>query len=108
MNKRRRSWVEQQLAETDGVYVMASDYVKALPESIARWFPKKPVTLGTDGFGRSESRPILRRFFEVDAAHVVLASLEALARRGDIDREIAARAVGELGLDAEAPDPLRA
>ena len=58
----------------------AVEEVKALPHSIGKWFPKVPVALGTDGFGRSESRAALRRFFEVDAAHIVVATLDALAR----------------------------
>jgi len=105
---RRAPHVERVLGEAPGPVVAVSDFMKLVPDQIARWVPQGLTSLGTDGFGRSETRRALRRFFEVDAAHVVLASLEALARRGDIDREIAARAVGELGLDAEAPDPLRA
>jgi pyruvate dehydrogenase E1 component len=104
--ERRRSWIEQQLADTDGVYVMASDYVKALPESVSRWFPKKPVTLGTDGFGRSESRPILRRFFEVDAAHIAVGALAALAEDGKIGADVVESAIADLGIDPDAPNPV--
>ncbi len=74
----------QCLAGTDGVFVAASDYVKALPASIAPWIPGPPVALGTDGFGRSDGRAALRHFFEVDAAHIAVAALEALAREGAI------------------------
>jgi pyruvate dehydrogenase E1 component len=102
---RKQSWIEQSLADTDGVYVVASDYVKALPESIGRWFPKPPVALGTDGFGRSESRPALRRFFEVDAEHMVVATLDALWREGSIDRDVVDRAIDEFGIDRDAPNP---
>jgi pyruvate dehydrogenase E1 component len=102
----RRSWIEQCLADTEGVYVMASDYVKALPESVSRWFPSPPVALGTDGFGRSESRAALRRFFEVDAAHIAVGALSALARRGNLDPTIVHQAIADLGIDPEAPNPV--
>ncbi len=102
----RRSWIQQQLDGTDGVYVLASDYVKALPESISRWFPKRPVTLGTDGFGRSESRPTLRRFFEVDAAHIAVGALAALAEDGSIGADVVRSAIADLGIDPDAPNPV--
>ncbi len=87
--------------------VAVSDFLKLVPDQIARWVPQGLVTLGTDGYGRSESRERLRRFFEIDAEHVALAALAELARRGEVDRAVAARAVAELGLDPEAGDPLR-
>ena len=90
----------------EGVYVVASDYVKALANSIGKWFPKTPVALGTDGFGRSESRPALRRFFEVDAAHIVVATLDALATDGKLGREVVADASVEFGIDTESPNPV--
>ncbi|HSN54849.1 MAG TPA: hypothetical protein VLT32_09255, partial [Candidatus Sulfomarinibacteraceae bacterium] len=99
-------WIRQCLDGTEGVYVVSSDYVKALPESIARWFPKPPVSLGTDGFGRSESRAALRRFFEVDAEHIVVATLDALSREGAVDRETVHAAIAELGIDPDAPNPV--
>jgi pyruvate dehydrogenase E1 component len=99
-------WVRQCLEDTEGVYVLASDYVKALPHSIGKWFPKQPVALGTDGFGRSESRSALRRFFEVDAEHIVVATLGALAGEGRIDSETVASAIAEFGIDPEAPNPV--
>jgi pyruvate dehydrogenase E1 component len=102
----RTPWIQTCLADTDGVYVLASDYVKALPASIGSWFPKRPVVLGTDGFGRSDSRAALRRFFEVDAAHIAAAALEALAREGAIDPDRVRAAIAELGIDAEAPNPV--
>ena len=105
-NEHRAPWIEQCLGETDGVYVVASDYVKALPHSISRWFPKAPVALGTDGFGRSESRAALRRFFEVDAEQIVVATLSALASEGKIEREVVDTAVAEFGIDPDAPNPV--
>jgi len=103
---RRPSWIEHCLADTEGVYVTASDYVKALPNSISRWFPKTPVTLGTDGFGRSETRAALRRFFEIDAEHVAVAALAALAEEGRIEPEAVRSAIAELGIDADADNPV--
>ena len=103
---RRAPWIEQCLGETDEVYVIASDYVKALPHSISKWFPNAPVALGTDGFGRSESRAALRRFFEVDAEHIVVATLNALAAEGKIEREVVDAAVAEFGINPDAPNPV--
>jgi pyruvate dehydrogenase E1 component len=105
-DSRKTPWVERCLGETDGVYVVASDYVKALPHSIGKWFPRPPVALGTDGFGRSESRPALRRFFEVDAEHVVVATLNALAEDGKIERDAVDAAVADFGIDPDAPNPV--
>jgi len=78
--KPRRSYLEECLEGSSGVYVLASDYVRALPDSISRWFPSKPVCLGTDGWGFSESRESLRRFFRVDAESIVQATLHALKK----------------------------
>ena len=74
--------IEQSLTGAERPCVIASDYVKALPESIGRWFPRRPVALGTDGFGRSDMRSQLRRFFEVNRHYVVVAALKALAETG--------------------------
>ena len=103
----RRSYVSQCLDGEEGAFVMASDYVKALPESIARWFPKAPVSLGTDGFGRSEGREALRDFFEVDARYIALAALESLARDGDLSPDVVVEAMKEMEIDPEKPDPAR-
>jgi pyruvate dehydrogenase E1 component len=101
----RSSWIERQLDGRSGPFVLASDYVKALPLSVARWFPETPVALGTDGFGRSDSRETLRHFFEVDAGHVVVATLDDLARRGAIDVGVVQQAIRDFGIDPEAPNP---
>ena len=102
----KKSWINQCLDDTEGVFVIASDYVKALPLSIGKWFPKIPAALGTDGFGRSESRAALRRFFEVDAAHIVVATLERLAGEGKIEPDVVATAITEFGIDPDAPNPV--
>jgi len=90
-----------------GPIVAASDYVRALPESVARFAPRPMTTLGTDGFGRSDGRRALRDFFEVDARHVAVAALAALARSGEIDASVVERAIRELDIDPERPNPAR-
>ena len=102
----RLSYIEQCLAKECGVYVMASDYVKALPESIARWFPNPPVSLGTDGFGRSETREALRDHFEVDYRFIALGALSALAREGQIEYDAVVQAMKDLDIDPAKPNPI--
>jgi pyruvate dehydrogenase E1 component len=101
----RVPFVTQQLKDTQGVLVAASDYMKVLPESISQWMPRPLVSLGTDGFGRSEGRTSLRDFFEVDAKHIVLATLHALAREKKIEQAVVERAVAELGINPEKANP---
>ncbi len=88
--------------------IAASDYVKLVAEQVARWAPAEFVPLGTDGYGRSEAREELRRFFEVDAESICVATLNTLAQRGEIDASVVEAAVGEFGIDPERPDPARA
>ena len=83
----------------------ASDYMKVLPESIAQWVPRPLVALGTDGFGRSEGRAALRDFFEVDAKHIVLATLTALACDKQIDAGTLRKAIKDLGINPEKANP---
>ena len=104
--KPRRSYIEQCLAKERGVYVMASDYVKALPESIARWFPNPPVSLGTDGFGRSETREALRDHFEVDYRFIALGALSTLAREGQIECDVVVQAMQDLKINPAKPNPV--
>ena len=73
---------------------------------INRWSPRPMSVLGTDGFGRSDTREALRSFFEVDAPHVVVTVLNALARDGEIDREVVAQAIADFGIDPNRPDPV--
>ncbi len=101
----RESYVAAQLKNTEGVLVAASDYVKALPESISQWMPRPLIALGTDGYGRSENRASLRDFFEVDAKHIVLATLTGLLREGKIDAFAVKNAMADLGINPEKPDP---
>jgi len=88
--------------------IAASDYMQLVPEMIARWTPGGLTSLGTDGFGRSETRARLRRFFEVDAESIVLASLTELARRGEIKQTVLAKAIDDLGIDPRKADPVEA
>jgi pyruvate dehydrogenase E1 component len=77
--------------------------MKVLADQLAPWLAGRLVSLGTDGFGRSDSRPYLRRFFEVDAESIAAAALERLARWGEIAPETAQKAIVELGIDPEKP-----
>jgi pyruvate dehydrogenase E1 component len=102
----RRTHVEQVLEGQPGPFVAASDYVSAVPLAISPWVPGPYVVLGTDGFGRSEARVELRRFFEVDAENVVLAALRALADQGQFPSARLAAAIQSLGLDPDKPNPV--
>jgi pyruvate dehydrogenase E1 component len=93
------------LEKTPGVIVAASDYLKSQPDMIARWAGRTMVTLGTDGFGRSEDRASLRDFFEVDAKHVAATTLAALLREKQIDAKVVTQAFQDLGIDAAKPNP---
>jgi len=97
--------VTVKLAGVGGPIVAVTDYMKLVPDQISRWVPGRYVTLGTDGFGRSDTREALRSFFEIDTAHVVIATLSALADDGVIDRSLVADAVARYGIDPGAPDP---
>jgi pyruvate dehydrogenase E1 component len=94
------------LGDVDMPIIAASDYMKIVPDQIAPWLPGRLTSLGTDGFGRSENREHLRRFFEVDAASIASAALASLARWGRFDPKRAQEAVRELGLDPESADPV--
>jgi pyruvate dehydrogenase E1 component len=98
-------YVTQCLKDAPGVFVAASDYVKALPDSIDRWLPRPLEVLGTDGFGRSESRASLRDFFEIDHRYVVIATLGALAREGKLAAGVVQDAVKALGVNVDKLNP---
>jgi pyruvate dehydrogenase E1 component len=87
------------------VLIAASDYVKALPDSIDRWLPRPLIALGTDGFGRSESRASLRDFFEVDFRYVIVATLAALAREGKIEASVVQQAIKAHNVNPEKLNP---
>lgn len=99
-------WIQSVLTGVQGPFVAVSDSIKAVPDQIARWLPGRFVCLGTDGFGMSDTREALRRHFEVDSAHVVLAALRALADDGKLPHSVAAAAVAELGINPEKQAPM--
>ena len=102
----RRSWLERLLEKEEGVYVAVGDYLRTLPLSVAKWMPWPLEVLGTDGFGRSETRESLRDFFEVDAGHIAYTAIVGLAREGRIKREEPARAARILGIEPDRPNPM--
>ena len=104
--KPRVPYVSRCLADAPGVLVAASDYLKTLPNMIAKWMPRRLAALGTDGFGRSEGRTSLRDFFEVDAKFIVLATLHELCVDGKIDGEVVDQAIGDLGIVKSKPNPV--
>ncbi len=101
----RKSYLESLLENQEGVFVAVSDNLKIVPDQIAPWVPGGLTTLGTDGFGRSDTRERLRRFFEVDAELTVIATLHALAEKGQLDRRAVERAIKELEVDPEKAWP---
>ncbi len=101
----RTPYVTAALADTEGPVIAVSDYVKLVADQIARFVPRPFVPLGTDGFGFSDVRSALRRHFEVDAAHIVVAVLDALAQQGEVKGTTVEDAIRRYGLDADAADP---
>jgi pyruvate dehydrogenase E1 component len=101
----KRTWVEQCLASTPGPIVASTDYMRAVGDMIRNWVPRRYTVLGTDGFGRSDTRAALRDFFEVDRHHVTVAALKALADEGTIDRKLVKQAIEKYGLDPERRNP---
>ena len=101
----RISYLQRTAERFDGPCVAVSDYVRLVPQQIAPWIPGGLLTLGTDGFGRSDTRQALRRFFEVDAEHLVVATLYALFRRGAVSAHLITQAARDLDVstDGEAP-----
>jgi pyruvate dehydrogenase E1 component len=104
--KPRPSFLQQQTDGESGVFVAACDYLKALPETIARQLPGPVTVLGTDGYGRSETREALRDFFEVDARHIAFAALAALAREKTIPMAPVKKARKALNINPERSNPL--
>lgn len=101
----RKSYVEEQLAGLEGPFISASDYIRALGEQLTPWIPGDYYVLGTDGMGRSETREALRRHFEVDAESIVIATLSRLSKSGVVKPEDVAKAIEDLGYDAEKQNP---
>jgi pyruvate dehydrogenase E1 component len=102
----RQNYVQQTLAGREGPFVAATDYMKTVADQIRQWVPGAYTALGTDGFGRSDSRAELRRFFEVDRHYVVVASLKALADEGKFDKNTVNKAMQAFNIDPEKSNPL--
>jgi pyruvate dehydrogenase E1 component len=95
-------------AKAEGPIIAATDYLKAVPDQLAPWLGGRLVSLGTDGFGRSDNREHLRRHFEINAESIAAAALSRLARDGKFDAKRAQKAMKELDVDTEKKDPARA
>jgi pyruvate dehydrogenase E1 component len=101
----RVPFVTAELSARRGPVVASTDYIRSLPDMIRQWVPGRYQVLGTDGYGRSDFRRALRRFFEVDRAHVVVAALKSLADEGAIKPSVVAEAIKKYEIDPEAPIP---
>ncbi len=106
-DERTVPWVTQQLGQSAGPIVAVTDFMKAVPDQIARFVPagRSFTPLGTDGFGRSDTREALRRFFETDSAHLQVATLAALADAGVVDRAAVADCIKRTEIDPDVADP---
>ena len=102
----RKCYVEQALADRPGPYVAATDYMKIVPDQIERWVPGHFVSLGTDGYGRSDDRASLRKHFEVDKRYIAITALKALADDGVLDQRTVVEAIKKYGIDPDRPDPV--
>jgi pyruvate dehydrogenase E1 component len=102
----RIPYLSKVLAGSSQVCVAASDYSKALPESVSKWIPGRLISLGTDGFGRSDGRSHLRDFFEVDERYIALAAMYGLALDGQIDKKVVADAIEQFKIDPEKINPM--
>jgi pyruvate dehydrogenase E1 component len=102
----RTSYVAQCFADISGPFVAATDYMKLVSDQIRQWVPGRYAVLGTDGFGRSDGREALRHHFEVDRKSVVVAALKALADEGSVDSSTVVRAMTDLGVDPDKPNPV--
>ena len=102
----RRCYVEECLAERPGPYIAATDYMKIVPDQIQRWVPGTFVSLGTDGYGRSDAREALRRHFEIDKHYIAVTALKALADDGVLDQKTVTQAIEKYGIDPDRPDPV--
>lgn len=101
----KRCFLEETLSGIDGPFIAASDNVRLVPDQIRQWIPGDYTVLGTDGFGRSDTRPVLRRHFEIDAECTAYATLEALARKGTFDKSRLPQVLQELGIDPNKVEP---
>lgn len=103
--KQKTSYLEDVLGKEKGTFIAASDNMRIVPEQIQKWVPGGLFSLGTDGFGRSESREALRRYFEVDAESIVIGTLYSLSQKGKVDTKLVKKAIKDLGVDPEKRYP---
>ncbi len=106
--KTKKSYVQELFENEEGPIVAASDYMKIVPEQIGRWLPGRLYSLGTDGFGRSDTRESLRRFFEVDAEFIAVTVLYQLAQQGKVKLEVVEKAIKDFKIDPEKINPITA
>jgi pyruvate dehydrogenase E1 component len=104
--KEKVPYISEQLGKRDGPFVMATDYMKSYSEQLRSYVPGDFHVLGTDGFGRSDTRSKLREFFEVDRNYITVCALNALARQGKVKKEVVSQAIKDLGIDPDKPNPL--
>jgi len=104
--KPRKAYLTEQLEGQDGPFIIATDYMKNYSEQLRPYVPGDYYVLGTDGFGRSDSREKLRHFFEVDRNFVVIAALKSLADQGKVKPEVVSKAIKQFGIDPDKADPL--
>ena len=102
----KKCYIEQCFDERPGPYIAATDYMKIVADQIQRWVPGRFISLGTDGYGRSDGRKALRQHFEVDKRYVAISALKALADDGAIDQKTVAEAIKKYGIDPDRPNPV--
>jgi len=102
----RKCYIEQCFGDRPGPYIAATDYMKIVADQVQRWVPGRFVSLGTDGYGRSDARKALRQHFEVDKRFIAVSALKALADDGVLDHETVTNAIVKYGIDADRPDPV--
>ena len=106
-DKENISYVTKQLAPTEGPIIAATDYMRIVAEQIRPFITEKDyITLGTDGYGRSDTRSKLRYFFEVNAEFIVIASLHALAKNGKIEKKVVSKAIKQFKINPDKPNPI--
>ena len=103
---KRQSYVEQCFANRPGPYIAATDYMKIVADQIQRWVPGSFMSLGTDGYGRSDARKALREHFEVDSRFIAITALYSLVEDGVLDKHSVAKAIEKYGIDPDRPDPV--
>tara|TARA_B100001059_G_scaffold29106_1_gene23580 strand:+ start:179 stop:2848 length:2670 start_codon:yes stop_codon:yes gene_type:complete len=103
--RKKNSYIQTILKNRNGPFIAATDYMKLVPDQVQRWIPGHFITLGTDGYGRSDGREALRDHFEVDARYIVLATVKALMDIGEVDKEMVVKAIKKYKLDPNKINP---